>query len=98
MASAATALTFGFEDADGQSKLPGAAFVTEASSGAFAGDQTRAGRRRVGKTIDEAMQFSHRTGFGKEARYLKPGGAAIEEDWLPEFRFYVSGPPRSSLR
>jgi hypothetical protein len=30
------------------------------------------------------MQFSW-TGFGKEARYLKPGSAAIEKTGYPDF-------------
>ncbi len=61
----------------------------------FAGDPLAAGADGLAKTIDEAMDFV-RTGFGKEALYKKPGGAAIEEDWLPGFRFYVLGPPTSA--
>ena len=60
----------------------------------FAGDPLALGAKGLAKTIDEAMTFV-RTGFGKEALYKKPGGAAIEEDWLPGFRFYVLGPPTS---
>jgi len=60
----------------------------------FAGDPQALGANGLAKTIDEAMTFV-RTGFGKEALYKKPGGAAIEEDWLPGFRFYVLGPPTS---
>lgn len=45
-------------------------------------------------TVDEAMTFV-RTGLGVEARYLKPGGKAIELPGLNGFRFYVLGPPRS---
>jgi hypothetical protein len=60
----------------------------------FVGDVSALGASGLAKTIDEAMQFV-RTGFGKDARYFSPGGAAIEEDWLPGFRFYVLGPPRS---
>jgi hypothetical protein len=90
VASAANALTLA-EDVDGQSKLLGEAIKSILG---FAGDPNALGAGGLAKTIDEAMQFV-RTGFGKEARYLKPGGAAIEEDWLPGFRFYVLGPPRS---
>lgn len=60
----------------------------------FAGDPQALGANGLAKTIDEAMTFV-RTGFGKEALYQRPGGAAIEEDWLPGFRFYVLGPPTS---
>ena len=60
----------------------------------FVGDPNAVGAAGLAKTIDEAMQFV-RTGFGKEARYLKPGDV-IQEDWLPGFRFYVLGPPRSA--
>ena len=90
VASAANALTL-TEDVDGQSKFLGEAIKSILG---FAGDPNALGAGGLAKTIDEAMQFV-RTGFGKEARYLKPGGAAIEEDWLPGFRFYVLGPPRS---
>ena len=90
VASAANALTL-TEDVDGQSKFLGEAIKSILG---FAGDPNALGAGGLAKTIDEAMQFV-RTGFGKEARYLKPGGAAIEEDWLPGVRFYVLGPPRS---
>ena len=60
----------------------------------FAGDPQALGADGLAKTIDEAMTFV-RTGFGKEALYKSPGGAAIKEDWLPGFRFYVLGPPTS---
>ena len=60
----------------------------------FAGDPHTLGAKGLAKTIDEAMTFV-RTGFGKEALYKKPGGPAIEEDWLPGFRFFVLGPPTS---
>lgn len=61
----------------------------------FAGDPLALGAGGLAKTVDEAMTFV-RTGFGKEALYKKPGGTAIEEDWLPGFRFYVLGPPTSA--
>jgi len=90
VATAANALTLS-EDVDGQSKALGEGIKSILG---FVGDPNALGAGGLAKTIDEAMQFV-RKGFGKEARYLKPGGAAIEEDWLPGFRFYVLGPPRS---
>lgn len=51
----------------------------------------------LAKTIDEAMDVV-RSGLGAKTRYLTPGGAAIEEDWVPGFRFYVLGPPRSEAK
>ncbi|MEO8440668.1 MAG: hypothetical protein ABI540_10670 [Spartobacteria bacterium] len=62
----------------------------------FSGDPLALGAAGFAKTVDEAMTFV-RTGFGQEALYKKPGGAALEEDWLPGFRFYVLGPPTSRL-
>ncbi len=60
----------------------------------FAGDPGALGAAadKFAETIDEAMTFV-RTGMGAKTRYLKPGTAI--EDWLPNFRFYVLGPPRS---
>lgn len=46
------------------------------------------------ETINEAMTFV-RTGLVRHPRYCNPGDGPIEEDWLPGFRFYVLGPPRS---
>lgn len=46
------------------------------------------------ETINEAMRFV-RTGLVRDPRYCNPGDGPIEEDWLPGFRFYVLGPPRS---
>lgn len=51
----------------------------------------------LASTIDAAMDFI-RTGFGKEAEYKTPGGAALEHEWLPGFRFYILGPPTSQSR
>ncbi len=51
------------------------------------------GAGKFARTIDEAMDFV-RTGLGGKTRYLDPG-TTVEEDWLPGFRFYVLGPPRS---
>jgi hypothetical protein len=48
---------------------------------------------KFAETIDAAMTFV-RKGLGAEVRYLDPG-ELVEEDWLPGFRFYVLGPPRS---
>ena len=57
----------------------------------FGGDPDALGA--FSESINDAMNFL-RTGFGFEARYLSPG-MLIEEPWLPGFRFYVLGPPRS---
>ena len=45
-------------------------------------------------TVDEAMDFV-RTGTGAKTRYFNPGDGPIEEQWLPGFRIFVLGPPRS---
>jgi hypothetical protein len=46
-------------------------------------------------TIHAAMELV-RTGFGtSEAKYLHPGTLVDVDDWLPGFRVYVLGPPRS---
>jgi hypothetical protein len=46
-------------------------------------------------TIHKAMELV-RTGFGtREADYLQPGTLVDVDDWLPGFRVYVLGPPRS---
>jgi metallo-beta-lactamase superfamily protein len=34
-------------------------------------------------------------GLAKKPAFLSPGDPVIEPDWLPGFRFYVLGPPRS---
>lgn len=90
VASAANALTSS-KGVTGKSKALGEAIKSVLG---FAGDPNALGARGLAKTIDEAMQFV-RNGFGTEARYLKPGGTAVQEDWLPGFRFYVLGPPRT---
>ncbi len=71
-------------------------FVGDPDELGASADSSTKGKKNSGmaKTIDEAMTFV-RTGFGVKARYLSPGGAALEEPWLPGFRFYVLGPPRS---
>jgi hypothetical protein len=91
VANTANALALA-DESDKQSKALGEAINSVLG---FVGDAKALGASGLAKTIDEAMQFV-RTGFGKEACYLSPGGAAIEEDWLPGFRFYVLGPPRSA--
>jgi hypothetical protein len=53
----------------------------EAALGAFA------------KTVNEAMTWCMRKG-NQRAEFLRPGGKAIEPDWLPGVRIYVLGPPR----
>lgn len=44
-------------------------------------------------TVDEAMRYVQ-TKKNAKVDYLKPGGPAREEPWLPGFRVYVLGPPR----
>jgi len=51
------------------------------------------------ETVNDKMNFV-RTGLGTQQpgfqpNYLSPGGEAREPAWLPGFRFYVLGPPRS---
>jgi hypothetical protein len=45
------------------------------------------------KTVNEAMEFV-RKGLGATPQYFNPGSLIVNE-WLPGFRFYVLGPPRS---
>ena len=61
----------------------------------FAGDPNALGS--FAKTVHAAMELV-RTGFGARVRYLTPGDKALEEDWLPGFRFYILGPPPSETR
>lgn len=84
--------------ADPQQADPKAAALGEAIQSllGFAGDPLAASDG-LATSIDEAMDFV-RTGMGREALYKKPGGAAIEESWLPGFRFYVLGPPTDPAR
>ena len=58
----------------------------------FAGDMSL-GAASFAETVNAAMEFV-RTGLGAATVYLNPG-QVIEESWLPGFRFYVLGPPRS---
>ena len=58
----------------------------------FAGD-TSLGAAKFAETVNNAMEFV-RKGLGATATYHNPGDI-IEEPWMPGFRFYVLGPPRS---
>jgi hypothetical protein len=58
----------------------------------FAGDTTL-GTAKFAETVNDAMEFV-RKGLGAKTSYHNPGDL-IEEPWLPGFRFYVLGPPRS---
>jgi hypothetical protein len=51
------------------------------------------GADKFADTVDLAMEYV-RTRKGAHVEYLKPGGTAREESWLPGFRVYVLGPPR----
>lgn len=59
--------------------------------------------KKLATTVDDGMTFV-RTGqvdsAGRpvKARYLSPGGPALEPEWLPGFRFFVLGPPREKER
>ena len=57
-------------------------------------DPDALGAGKFAPTVDEAMDFV-RTGTGAETRYFNPGDGPLEEDWLPGFRIFVLGPPRS---
>ena len=57
-------------------------------------DPDALGASKFAPTVDEAMDFL-RTGTGAETRYFNPGDGPLEEDWLPGFRIFVLGPPRS---
>ena len=61
--------------------------------GFFDGDAPL-GAGKFSPTVDEAMDFV-RKGTGAKTTHKKPGGDPIEEAWLPGFRFFVLGPPRS---
>lgn len=57
-------------------------------------DPDALGAGKFAPTVDEAMDFV-RTGTGAETRYFNPGDGPFEEEWLPGFRIFVLGPPRS---
>lgn len=52
------------------------------------------GAGKFSPTVDEAMDYV-RTRKRATVEFLKPDGKVREEPWLPGFRFYVLGPPRS---
>lgn len=58
----------------------------------FAGDMSLPAAK-FAETVNAAMEFV-RTGLGAATTYHEPG-QVIEESYLPGFRFYVLGPPRS---
>jgi metallo-beta-lactamase superfamily protein len=60
----------------------------------FFGQEDVLGAGSFGEKLNEAMQFV-RTGLGVAPRYFNPGDGPIEEAWLPGFRIYVLGPPKS---
>jgi len=62
--------------------------------GFFDDDGAPLGASKFSPTVDEAMDFV-RKGTGTNAKHKNPGDL-IEESWLPGFRFYVLGPPRSA--
>jgi len=57
-------------------------------------DDDSLGAGAFSQTVDAAMDFV-RTGLKVKARYCNPGDGPFEETWLPGFRFYILGPPRS---
>jgi len=60
----------------------------------FFGEEDVLGAGSFGEKLNDAMQFV-RTGLGAAPRYHNPGDGPIEEAWLPGFRIYVLGPPKS---
>jgi hypothetical protein len=57
-------------------------------------DPDALGASKFAPTVDEAMEFVRRE-TGAETRYFNPGDGPLEEEWLPGFRIFVLGPPRS---
>jgi len=57
-------------------------------------DPDALGASKFAPTVDEAMDFV-RTGTDAKTRYFNPGDGPVEEEWLPGFRIFVLGPPRS---
>lgn len=57
-------------------------------------DDGSLGAGKFSKTVDRAMEFV-RSGVGKKVRYCRPDDDPFEESWLPGFRVFVLGPPRS---
>jgi len=60
----------------------------------FFDDATVLGAGQFSETVNDAMNFVRKKGKAK-TRYCDPGDGPFEEGWLPGFRFYVLGPPRS---
>ena len=60
----------------------------------FFGDEGVLAAGKFSEKLNEAMQFV-RTGLGVAPSYYNPGDGPIQEAWLPGFRIYVLGPPRS---
>ena len=88
-AAAAGACALAREDRDAASRELGAAAKDILE---FAGGVSALGV--FAETVNEAMEFL-RAGTGARTEYLSPGGKAIEPAFIPGFRFYVLGPPRS---
>lgn len=59
--------------------------VSDASNGLL-------GAGKFSPTVDEAMDYVRSRA---KVEFLEPDGKVREEPWLPGFRFYVLGPPRS---
>ena len=62
--------------------------------GFFDDDGAPLGASKFSPTVDEAMDFI-RKGTGATTTHKNPGDGPIEETWLPGFRFFVLGPPKS---
>ncbi len=62
--------------------------------GFFDDDGAPLGASKFSPTVDQAMDFL-RKGTGGTTTHRNPGDGPIEESWLPGFRFFVLGPPRS---
>jgi hypothetical protein len=62
--------------------------------GFFDDDGAPLGASKFSPTVDQAMDFV-RKGTGAKTTHKNPGDGPIEEAWLPGFRFFVLGPPRS---
>src|SRR5258708_20373589 len=60
----------------------------------FSGNGKSLGAEKLSESVNEAMNFV-RTKLTVPATFKNPGDGPLVEDWLPGFRFYVLGPPRS---
>jgi len=74
---------------------PAAAAARVPDTLSFFGDSARLGASSFSASVHEAME-AVRTGLGAEVKYREPGESPIEPSFIPGFRFYVLGPPRSS--